>query len=89
MISEIEGGSTVSHCVENSLWTCRKTDYEMNEYFSFHSTSGLQFSTLKRGQIVGPETLVFNLNQTPGNYLKEDNLNSVNHSESLKFNINK
>jgi hypothetical protein len=24
------------------------------------------------GQIVGPETLVFNLNQTPGNYLKED-----------------
>ena len=28
-------------------------------------------------QIVGPETLVFNLNQTPGNYTKEDNLNTV------------
>jgi hypothetical protein len=38
------------------------------------------------GQIIGPETLVFNLNQTPGNYPKEDNLNRVNHGESLKFN---
>jgi hypothetical protein len=38
-------------------------------------------------QIVGPETMVFNLNQTPGNYPKEDNLNTVNHDESLKFNI--
>jgi hypothetical protein len=25
------------------------------------------------GQIVGPEMLVFNLNQTPDNYPKEDN----------------
>jgi hypothetical protein len=39
------------------------------------------------GQIVGPELLVFNLNQTPGNYPKEDNLNKVNHDERLKFNI--
>jgi hypothetical protein len=38
------------------------------------------------GQIVGPETLVFNLNQTPGNYPKEDNLNTLKHGESLKFN---
>ena len=37
-------------------------------------------------QIVGPETLVFNLNQTPSNYPKEYNLNTVNHGESLKFN---
>jgi hypothetical protein len=29
------------------------------------------------GQIVGPETLVFNLNQTPGNYPKEYNLNTA------------
>ena len=32
---DIERGSTRSHCVENSiwqrLWTCRKTDYVMNE----------------------------------------------------------
>jgi hypothetical protein len=35
------------------------------------------------GQIVGPETLSFNLNQMPGNYPKEDNLNG----ESLKFNV--
>jgi hypothetical protein len=27
------------------------------------------------GQIVDPKTLVFNLNKTPGNYPKEDNLN--------------
>jgi hypothetical protein len=40
------------------------------------------------GQIVGPETLVFNLNQTPDNYPKEDNLNTMNHGESLKFNNN-
>jgi hypothetical protein len=45
----------------------------------------LQFLTLKIGQIVGHETLVFNLNQTPGNYLKEDNLNMMNHGESLKI----
>jgi hypothetical protein len=38
------------------------------------------------GQIVRPETLVFNLNQTPDNYPKEDNFNTVNHGESLKFN---
>jgi hypothetical protein len=33
--TEIEKGSTRSHCVENSLWkglrTCRKTDNGMNE----------------------------------------------------------
>jgi hypothetical protein len=40
------------------------------------------------GQIVSPETLVFNLNQTPGNYPKEDKFNRVNHGESLKFNVN-
>jgi hypothetical protein len=28
-------------------------------------------------QIVGPETLVFNLNQTPGNYPKEENLKII------------
>jgi hypothetical protein len=39
------------------------------------------------GQIIGPETLVLNLNQTPGNYPKEDNLNTANHGESLKFNM--
>jgi hypothetical protein len=39
------------------------------------------------GQTVGPETLIFNLNQTPGNYPKEDNLYTMNHGESLKFNI--
>ena len=39
------------------------------------------------GQIAGPETLIFNLNHTPGNYPKEDNLNTLNHVESLKFNI--
>ena len=35
---EIERGSTGSHCVENwlwkRLWTCRKTDYGMNELHS-------------------------------------------------------
>jgi hypothetical protein len=36
------------------------------------------------GQIIGPETLVFNLNHTPDNYPKEDNLNVLNHSETLK-----
>jgi hypothetical protein len=30
--------------------------------------------------------LVCNLNQTPGNYPKEDNLSTLNHGESLKFN---
>jgi hypothetical protein len=39
------------------------------------------------GQIVGPKTMVFNLNQAPGNYPKEDNLKTVNHGEGLKFNI--
>jgi hypothetical protein len=39
------------------------------------------------GKIVGPETLVFNLNQALGNYSTEDNLNTENHGESLKFNI--
>jgi hypothetical protein len=33
--TETEGGSTISHSVENSLrkrlWTCRKADCEMNE----------------------------------------------------------
>jgi hypothetical protein len=33
------------------------------------------------GQIVGSETLVFNLNLTP----KEGNLNTVNHDEWLKL----
>jgi hypothetical protein len=37
----------------------------------------LQFLTLKMGQIVVPETLVFNLNQTPGNYPREDNFNKL------------
>ena len=37
------------------------------------------------GQIVGPETLVFNLNQTPGNYPKAHNLNAVNRGESLEI----
>jgi hypothetical protein len=40
------------------------------------------------GQITGLETLVFNLNQMPGNYPKEENLNTVNHGESFKFNKN-
>jgi hypothetical protein len=35
-ILKIERGSTGSRCVENSLWkrlwTCRKTDYRMNDY---------------------------------------------------------
>jgi hypothetical protein len=35
MLPETERGSTRSHSVENSLWkklwTCRKTDYTMNE----------------------------------------------------------
>jgi hypothetical protein len=38
------------------------------------------------GQIAGPETLVFNLNQTPSNYPKEDNSTTLNQGESLKFN---
>jgi hypothetical protein len=37
-------------------------------------------------QIVGSEMLVFDLNQTPGNYPKDDNLNTLNHDEMLKFN---
>ena len=40
------------------------------------------------GQIIGLETLDFNLNQTPDNYPKEENLNTVNHGESLQFNKN-
>jgi hypothetical protein len=44
------------------------------------------FLNLKMGQTVSPETLVFNLNQTPSTYPKEDNLNILNHGESLKFN---
>jgi hypothetical protein len=28
-------------------------------------------------QIVGTEKLVFNLNQTPGNYPKDDNLSTI------------
>jgi hypothetical protein len=39
------------------------------------------------GQIVGPEKLVFNLNQMPGNYPNEDNLNRVNYGKSFKFNV--
>ena len=31
--------------------------------------------------------MVFNLNQTPGNYLKEDNFNTFNYGENLKFNM--
>jgi hypothetical protein len=42
---------------------------------SVQTSSGVP--TLRMGQIVGPETLVFNLNQTPGNYPKEDNLNTL------------
>ena len=38
------------------------------------------------GQIVRPETLVFNPNQTSCNYPKEDNLNTLKHGERLKFN---
>jgi hypothetical protein len=41
------------------------------------------------GQIVSPETLVFNLKETPVNYPKEDNFNIMNHGESLKLNIYK
>jgi hypothetical protein len=39
------------------------------------------------GQTVGPETSVFDLNQKTGNYPKKDDLNAVNHGESLKFNL--
>jgi hypothetical protein len=42
---------------------------------------------MKMGQIESPETLVFNLNQTLGNYPEEYNFNKMNHSESLKFNM--
>jgi hypothetical protein len=38
------------------------------------------------GQTVSSETLVFNLDQTPGNYPKEDDFKTMNHGESLKFN---
>jgi hypothetical protein len=41
---------------------------------------------MKMGQTVSPETLVFYLNQTPSNYPKEDNFNTMNHGESLKLN---
>jgi hypothetical protein len=46
----------------------------------------LQFLPLKMGKIVSSEMLVFNLNQMPGNYPKKDNLNTLNHGKSLKFN---
>jgi hypothetical protein len=39
------------------------------------------------GQTVYPEMLVFNLNQTLGNYPIEGNFNTFNHGESLKFNV--
>jgi hypothetical protein len=45
----------------------------------------LHFLNLKMGQIVSSKTLVFNLNQTPGNYRKEDNFDTMNHGQSLKF----
>ena len=28
---ETERGGTTSHSLDNSLWTCRKTDYRMSE----------------------------------------------------------
>jgi hypothetical protein len=47
----------------------------VNLYKRMHWASiSRQLLTLKMGQIVGLETLVFNLNQMPGNYPKEDNL---------------
>jgi hypothetical protein len=46
----------------------------------------MHFLTLKMREIVSSETLVFSLNQRPGNYPKEDNFNTLNHGESLKFN---
>jgi hypothetical protein len=49
----------------------------------------LHFLTVKMGQTVSSETLVFNLNQTPGNCPKEDNFNTMNHGESLKLNMEK
>lgn len=33
-IVELERGNIISHSVENSLSTCRKTDYVMNEMIS-------------------------------------------------------
>ena len=38
------------------------------------------------GQIVVPKRWFLIVNQTPGNYTKEDNFNTMNHGESLKFN---
>jgi hypothetical protein len=42
-----------------------------NQRFRTYYLSHLQ------GKTVSPETLVFNLNQTPGNYPKEDNFNTL------------
>jgi hypothetical protein len=38
------------------------------------------------GRTGDPETLVFNLKQTPGNYPKEDNLNTRWNVEQLLWN---
>jgi hypothetical protein len=39
------------------------------------------------GQIVGPETLAFSLNQTPGNYPKEDNLKGMRFVKQLRVSL--
>jgi hypothetical protein len=36
-------------------------------------------------QTVSPETLVFNLNQTPGSYPKEDNFNKMFSVTDMKY----
>ena len=52
-------------------------------------SSGLR---TKMGQTVSPETLVFNLNQTPGSYPKEDNFvfrvlrNTINFTRVINNN---
>jgi hypothetical protein len=43
------------------------------------------FVTLMVGHKVGPETLVFKINQTPGNYPKEDNLNKWRLVSNLRL----
>jgi hypothetical protein len=44
-----------------------------NTYVLNPENGTIHFLTLKMVQIVSPETLVFNLNQKPGNYPKENN----------------
>ena len=50
--------------------------HRIDHKFRKHHTAHVEFQIV---QTVGPETLVFNLNQTPGNYPKEDNLNHIAH----------